>query len=94
MEEMLRRVEQRIQALRRELEGFPPGKLVCAGNGNRVKWYYVESHRQTYIPKSDYLFAEEMAIKTDKLQELMDLENQRDARYAACVGAKMGFCGV
>ncbi len=82
MEETLRRVEARIQILQDEIAALPPGKLVCAGNGNRVKWYYVEAHKRTYIPKADYAFAEEMAIKTDKMQELADLENQRDAILA------------
>lgn len=54
MEETLRRVEARIQILQDEIAALPPGKLVCAGNGNRVKWYYVEAHKRTYIPKADY----------------------------------------
>lgn len=85
MEEMLRRVEARIQMLREEIEALPPGKLVCARNGSWVKWYCDEFHKQTYIPKSKRALAEKLAIKACKEQELADLENQRDAIRAYLV---------
>ena len=70
MEDMLRRVEARIQILQDEIAALPPGKLVCARNGNRVKWYCDEFHKQTYIPKSNRALAEKLAIKANKEQEL------------------------
>ncbi len=82
MEEMLRRVEAQIPILQDEIAALPPGKLICTRNGNRVKWYCCEPHKQTYIPKSDREVAERMAVKACKEQALADLENQRAAILA------------
>lgn len=45
------------------MEKLPEGKLICASNGNHTKWYASDGHQKTYIPKSNRLLAEQLAIR-------------------------------
>ena len=57
------RLENEIQSLQAQLQLLPEGKLICAGNQNRYKWYVSNGHTKVYIPKKDRQFAEQLAAK-------------------------------
>ncbi len=79
MEQALVLVKGQIGILQDAIAALPPGKLVCARNGSWIKWYWDESHSQTYIPKWNRALAEQLAEKACKEQKLVDLENKRAA---------------
>ena len=82
MEQALARVDGQIRGLQEKIAVLPAGRLVCARNGNRVKWYCNEPYKQTYIPKGQKSLAEQLAVKACMAQELADLENKRAAILA------------
>lgn len=57
------RLEEQISSLQSTLRTLPPGKLICARNGNNYKWYQSDGHTSTYIPKQNRKLAEQLAIK-------------------------------
>ena len=42
---------------------LPDGKLICARNGNSIKWYHSDGKIRTNIKKSNRPYAEQLAIK-------------------------------
>ena len=46
-----KRLENEIQSVQAQLQLLPEGKLICAGNQNRCKWYVSDGHTKVYIPK-------------------------------------------
>ena len=57
------RLDLQISRLQKELQKFPPGKLICTHNKNYIKWFHSDGHIQTYIPKKKRAYAEQLAIK-------------------------------
>ncbi len=57
------RLEEQIKDLEKQLMNYPEGKLICTRNDNRYKWYVSDGHTQTYIPKKERSFAEQLAAK-------------------------------
>ena len=57
------RLEKQIKHLESQIHELPEGKLICAQNDNRWKWYHSDGHKSVYIPKKEQLFAEKLATK-------------------------------
>lgn len=58
-----KRLLDEVASVREQLENLPPGKLLCARNGQRYKWYQSDGHHHEYIPKSNRKLAEQLAMK-------------------------------
>lgn len=58
-----RRLEKQIQLLESQIKELPEGKLICAHNENRWKWYCSDGHKSVYIPKKEEKLAEQLAKK-------------------------------
>lgn len=57
------RLKKQLNDLKERLKALPEGKLICTRNANRYKWYVSDGHSQTYIPKHNRLYAEQLAVK-------------------------------
>ena len=57
------RLEKQIKHLESQIQELPNGKLICARNDNRWKWYHSDGHKSVYIPKKEHKFAEQLAKK-------------------------------
>ena len=57
------RLEEQIKLLESQIKELPEGKLICAHNENRWKWYCSDGHKSVYIPKKEQQFAEKLATK-------------------------------
>lgn len=58
-----KRLEEEISSIQLQLTSFPDGKLICVHNGSHFKWFHSDGHTQTYIPKKNRVYAEQLAIK-------------------------------
>ena len=58
---------------------MPQGKLICAKNGNRYKWYQSDGHQKIYIPKKNRKVAEQLAKKKYLSFLLEDLLHEKRA---------------
>ena len=74
-----KRLENEISSLQSQLKSFPDGKLICVHNGTHYKWFHSDGHTQTYIPKKNREFAEQLAIKKYLSVSLEDLEHEKTA---------------
>lgn len=79
MEQESKELEIQINSLRRQMEGLPEGKLICARNGNHYKWYRSDGKRQVYIPKKERTLAEQLAIKKYLTVQLEALQKEKYA---------------
>lgn len=57
------RLKEQIHSLNSQLEQLPNGKLICTRNARHYKWYHSDGKKQTYIPKKNQHFAEQLAVK-------------------------------
>lgn len=57
------RLDTEIQSISLQLKQLPSGRLICSRNGNRYKWYHTDGETQTYIPKKDRAYAEQLATR-------------------------------
>ncbi|MBQ9136295.1 MAG: ATPase [Lachnospiraceae bacterium] len=57
------RLAQQINALKKQLEHLPEGKLICTRNGTHFKWYQSNDGDMNYIPKHERHLAEQLAEK-------------------------------
>lgn len=76
MLEKSKSLEKQIQNAEKQLAKCPSGKLVCAKNGNSIKWYNCVQPKPIYIPKKERHFAEQLAKK--KYLELLIKELQKE----------------
>lgn len=74
-----RRLEKEISSLQAQLKTFPSGKLICTHNKNYLKWFHSDGHTQTYIPKKNRKYAEQLAIKKYLSAMLDDLTHEKRA---------------
>ena len=79
MKQESQRLEKEIDAVKKKLASMPPGKLICARNGNRYKWYKSDGHKKTYIPKKNRKFAEQLAEKKYLSTLLEDLLHEKSS---------------
>ncbi len=74
-----RRLDKEISSLQAQLKQFPAGKLICTHNNNYFKWFHSDGHSQTYIPKKNKLYAEQLASKKYLTTLLNDDVNEKRA---------------
>ena len=72
-------LEQQIHSLQSKISQCPDGKLLCARNTNRCKWYISDGHSQTYLPKKNRKLAEQLAAKKYYTTLLKDLQAEKKA---------------
>lgn len=74
-----KKLEEQINLLESQINELPKGKLICARNGNRWKWYCSDGHKSVYIPKKEQSFA--VILATKKYLSLLceDLRQEKDA---------------
>ena len=58
-----KRVTAELQHLQAHIKTLPPGHFLCSRNGSRYKWYHSDGKKQTYIPKKNRFYAEQLAQK-------------------------------
>ena len=58
-----KRLEEHLSSIQMPLAALPSGKIFCSRDGHRTKWFHSDGQTQTYIPKSNRTFAEQLAIK-------------------------------
>ncbi|MBQ6786862.1 MAG: ATPase [Lachnospiraceae bacterium] len=75
------RLKKQIHSIEFQLKSFPKGKIICARNDNRYKWYISDGHTSTYLPKKERKLAEQLAAKKyltllhdDLIHEIQALE--------------------
>ena len=73
------RLQEELQLIQEQLQHFPQGKLICARNGTRTKWYHSDGHSKNYIPKTQKEYAKQLAIKTYLLEKQKDLQKELKA---------------
>ncbi len=80
-------IESQLIALKKELEGLPPGELHVKRNGNYTKWFNHHEGRIEYIPKSQRFTAEQLAVRKYKAMLLQELEVEKQAieAYLKCM---------
>ena len=76
-----KRLDEQINSLHSQIESLPEGKIICTPNGKGYKWYRSDGHTSVYIPKSERILAEQLAIKkylqqieVDCIQEKMAID--------------------
>lgn len=68
------RLEEEINSLQAKIKAYPEGRFYCTRDGNHYKWYHSDGPTQTYIPKDNRHFAQQLAEKkylSLKLKELI-----------------------
>lgn len=73
------RLKKQIKILESQIKELPEGKLICAHNENRWKWYCSDGHKSVYIPKKEQLFAEKLAAKKYLSLLCEDLRQEKNA---------------
>ena len=74
-----KRLEDQIHSLKSQLSQYPDGKLLCARNTTRCKWYISDGHSQKYLPKKERKLAEQLAAKKYYTALLNDLQREKKA---------------
>ena len=74
LKKRLKHLEKEILKVQAYLKQFEEGNLICAKNGKHFKWYHTDGTNQTYIPKDQRKFAEQLAIKKYYTMILNDME--------------------
>ena len=74
-----KRLDKHILSLQEQLKAFPKGKLICASNENRCKWYLSDGKHPVYLPKSKRFLAEQLAVKKYLTLQLEDAINEKRA---------------
>ena len=68
-----------IESVRTQLDSLPDGKLICARNGTRYKWYHSIGSSKSYLPKSKHHLAEQLAQKEYLSLHLQDMLQEKKA---------------
>ena len=68
-----------IHFLQTQINQLPSGKMFCTRNGSHYKWYHSDGKVQTYIPKKERSFAEQLAFKKYLCLKLQDLQQEKCA---------------
>lgn len=75
-------LDEKTSAIRRKLQTYPDGKLICTRNGRYIKWYHSDGRIQTYIPKKKREYAEQLAEKKYWTLRLSELVREQKATEA------------
>lgn len=65
--------------MQKHLKSLPEGKLICASNENRCKWYLSDGKHSTYLPKNKRFLAEQLAVKKYLTLQLEDAIHEKRA---------------
>lgn len=81
--EMIRRNEREMKQLESLIKKMPKEDLRCARNGKNYKWFCIkEGAGATYLPKSNRVFAEKLALKKYYESKYQELSHQvKGLRY-------------
>lgn len=79
MKKESQRLDEQIQQIQSQLNTLPKGKLICASNGNRYKWYRSDGHKSTYLSKKERHLAEKLAYKKYLSLQLKNLIHEKNA---------------
>lgn len=71
-------MEARMKYLEKELEELPKGKLLCAGNGKYTKWYVSTGTGREYLPKTERVLAEQLALRRLYAAQLNQLRQESE----------------
>lgn len=74
-----KRLEAEIKSLQAKLQHFPDGKIICAQNEGRYKWYRSDGKHRTYIPKKEHDLAEQLAMKKYLTLRLEECRQEKHA---------------
>lgn len=72
-------IQTQIKLIKNQLKTFPEGKLICAKNQTRYKWYFSDGHNKRYLPKRERKLAEQLALKKYLTKQLQDNINELKA---------------
>ena len=72
-------LEHQILFLQSQLAKYPEGKLICAHNKDRCKWYISDGHTSRYLQKKERRLAEQLAAKKYHTALLTDLQHEKKA---------------
>ncbi|MDD3220452.1 MAG: ATPase [Lachnospiraceae bacterium] len=75
----VRRLDNEISDINKQLNSLPPGKLIVTRYQTRFKWYVNDGKKLKYIPKSERRYAEELAKRKYLSLKLEDLTQERNA---------------
>ena len=73
-----------IKKLKNKIMKFPAGTLICTQNKKYCKWYCKDGKTRTYIPKTNRVLAEKLAMKkyySLQLEELLREEQALEAYF-------------
>ncbi len=79
MVEKSKDLEKQIESAKKQLTKCPAGKLVCAKNGNGIKWYNCSAAKPVYIYKKDRHFAEQLAKRKYLELQIKELKKEKHA---------------
>ncbi len=74
-----KKIEEQIQSIDLELSRMPAKHLFCTRNGTHFKWYESDGKNNTYIPKKERAYAEQLAAKKYLTLLREDLCNEKNA---------------
>ncbi|MBQ7920704.1 MAG: ATPase [Lachnospiraceae bacterium] len=74
-----RRLCVQANSLQKQIAQLPEGKIICAHNGNRCKWYRSDGKNKTYIPKKEHTLAEQLAVKKYLTLQLEEAQQEMRA---------------
>ena len=70
-----------MKYLEKELEELPKGKLLCARNGSKgqyTKWYVSTGTGREYLPKTERVLAEQLALRRLYAAQLNQLRQESE----------------
>lgn len=68
-----------IETVQKQIDSLPDGRLLCARNGTRYKWYHSIGSDKFYLPKSNLQLAEQLAQKEYLSLHLQDMLQEKKA---------------
>lgn len=71
-----KRLQKQFDSIQSQLKKLPDGKLICARNENRYKWYHSDGKTKTYIPKKQRKYAEKLAVKKYLTELSGEIQNE------------------
>lgn len=77
-------LEKQIYSLKQQLQNLPEGKLLCARNENRYKWYQSDGKNHIYIPKKNRYLAEHLLLKRQNIGNFFYHILDQSRRNSSC----------
>lgn len=72
-------ITDELTTIQKKIQSFPKGKLICARNDSRCKWYQSDGHNKAYIPKKNRALAEQLAAKRYYILRAEALRRKKNA---------------